>query len=534
MFHQLLFNFIYFLFPILQYVKQMLSIQLQAVNNVTESSQNGIVFALIIILLMLGGIIFLILENYKLRKRNKNQFAVRQRNISRKKEEVEKEQKKKSEDLLLNILPASIAEQLGNYGKSAPRSHEMVTVLFTDFKGFTTIAEKLPPKHLIAELDLCFRKFDEIMGIYGLEKIKTIGDAYMCAGGIPIDNTTNPVDIITAALQIQKFMSDLSVEKIAKGEDPWELRIGIHTGPIVAGIVGAKKFSYDIWGDTVNTASRMESSGEGGRINISGTTYSMVEKYFDCTFRGKIKAKNKGEIDMYFLDGIKPELSIDGLGVEPNTEFKRMLAESPYTEMNYKKVGQYILKLLSEQLPDDLYYHSIHHTINVCSAAERIGKAEGMNEEDLCILKTAALFHDAGFIRKYEKNEPIGCIIARETLPQYGYNADQIEKITSLIMATQIPQRPQNMMEKIICDADLDYLGKKDFHDISDTLKKELIFFGKIVGKDWDELQLQFLEVHTYFTPTSIKLREAKKQEHIAQIRERLAAANKSKVATID
>lgn len=237
------------------------------------------------------------------------------------------EAKRKSDELLLNILPTDTAEELKTIGKATPRDYEIVSVLFTDFKGFTKKAEKLSPNALIEELDRCFYYFDGLMDKYNLEKIKTIGDAYMCAGGIPRANKTNPFEAVLTGLEIQRFILQMQEEKRAKDELYWDVRLGIHTGPVVAGVVGMKKFAYDIWGDTVNTASRMESSGEVGKVNISGETYNFIKKYFDCTYRGKVAAKNKGEIDMYFVDRIKKKYSKDESGKEPNDLFLQKLKE---------------------------------------------------------------------------------------------------------------------------------------------------------------------------------------------------------------
>ncbi|MCU0445488.1 MAG: tetratricopeptide repeat protein [Microscillaceae bacterium] len=221
--------------------------------------------------------------------------------IKRQKEQIEQE-REKSDKLLLNILPEATALELKEKGEATPQSYEMVTVLFTDFSGFTQIAAKLQPVEVIQELDYCFAAFDEIIEKYNLEKIKTIGDAYMCAGGIPLSNQTNPLDAVRAGLEIQAFMEKFKQEKLQKGEATWEARVGIHTGPLVAGVVGKKKFAYDIWGDAVNTASRMESSGEPGKVNISGATYELIKNQFECTYRGKVYAKNKGDVDMYFVE----------------------------------------------------------------------------------------------------------------------------------------------------------------------------------------------------------------------------------------
>ncbi len=214
-------------------------------------------------------------------------------------------EKQRSEELLLNILPEETAEELKNTGTATAKSYDSVTVLFTDFKDFTKLSEILTPEELVAEINECFSAFDAIMQKYGIEKIKTIGDAYMAAGGLPKVNSTHPRDVVRAAIAIREFMNEHKIKKQAEGKLFFRIRIGIHTGPVVSGIVGTKKFAYDIWGDTVNTASRMESSGEPEKVNISGTTYELVKDNFDCFYRGKLAAKNKGEIDMYFVDAEK-------------------------------------------------------------------------------------------------------------------------------------------------------------------------------------------------------------------------------------
>ncbi len=213
-------------------------------------------------------------------------------------------EKKKSDELLLNILPAEIAQELKDSGKSKAKNYERATVLFADIKNFTGAAESMNPEQLVEEIDFYFQKFDNIVGKYNIEKIKTIGDAYLCVGGLPVPDHDNAINVVQAALDMQIFMEQVQQQRKQEGKIYFEIRIGIHTGPLVAGIVGLRKFAYDIWGDTVNVAARMEQHGEEGRINITGSTYELVKDKFACTYRGKIEAKNKGEIDMYFVDRV--------------------------------------------------------------------------------------------------------------------------------------------------------------------------------------------------------------------------------------
>lgn len=215
--------------------------------------------------------------------------------------ELVEREKEKSDRLLLNILPYATAQELKETGKFTPHSYNSVSVMFADVKGFTHIAELLSAEELVTELDKIFKGLDEIVKRYGLEKIKTIGDAYMAAGGLPVENSSHPIDTIRAAFDIQEFMRRNPIEK---GGQLWQLRVGIHTGPVTAGVVGKDKFAYDIWGDAVNVAARMESNSEPGRINISESTYSLVKPHVKCVPRGQLQVKNHGKVEMYFVDAI--------------------------------------------------------------------------------------------------------------------------------------------------------------------------------------------------------------------------------------
>lgn len=211
------------------------------------------------------------------------------------------DEKQKSEQLLLNILPADVAEELKRSGQVEPVYYESASVLFTDFTGFTHIASRMSPAELIAELDFYFCAFDRIMERHGLEKLKTIGDAYMAAAGVPTPSTTHAVDAARAAWEIREMMEEVVADKQRRGLPHWNVRIGINTGPLMAGVIGRKKFAYDVWGNTVNIASRLESTSQPGRINIAASTYELIKPCFRCEPRGKITAKNAGEIDMYFI-----------------------------------------------------------------------------------------------------------------------------------------------------------------------------------------------------------------------------------------
>jgi class 3 adenylate cyclase len=248
-------------------------------------------------------------EVERLSARALEQEADKQRLLENRREELEREvalrtvelraQKKKSDDLLLNILPEEIAEELKETGQSVARMYDNVSVLFTDFVNFTQMSEHLTPAALVAEIDTCFKAFDDIITRHGLEKIKTVGDAYIAVSGLPADNPRHAEDVVKAALDIKAYMED----RRNTLPDTFGIRLGIHSGPVVAGIVGVKKFAYDIWGDTVNTAARMEQHGEAGKLNISGATYDLVKERFNCVYRGDIEAKHKGAMRMYFLLG---------------------------------------------------------------------------------------------------------------------------------------------------------------------------------------------------------------------------------------
>lgn len=251
-----------------------------------------------VLLLILGFAIVVVGLMYRRYLENQKQ----KRQLEEKNRQIQDEQQR-SDELLLNILPAAIAEELKTGGKAKARRYEQASVLFVDFKSFTKISEQLSPEELVAELDHYFKAFDFIIGQYKLEKIKTIGDAYMVASGLS-DRVSSPLNIVKAALEMQEFLMDMKHEKAMQNKPIFEARMGIHSGPVVAGVVGVKKFAYDIWGDTVNIAARVQEACEPNYINVSEATYNEIRYSFRCQYRGKLPAKNKGDIDMYYVEGV--------------------------------------------------------------------------------------------------------------------------------------------------------------------------------------------------------------------------------------
>lgn len=404
-------------------------------------------------------------------------------------------EKQKSDDLLLNILPEEVANELKEKGTSDAKHFESVSIMFTDFKDFTKLSEKIPSKELIEELNYCFKAFDEIVAKHGVEKIKTIGDSYMAVCGLPAKYGNHAQKMIQAALEIRDFIEDYKTKRQNEGKSFFEMRIGINSGEVVAGIVGIKKFAYDIWGDAVNTASRMESNGEIGKINISESTYNLVKDDFDFQYRGEIETKGKGEIKMYF--------------VEDKTK-----------NMDFEKAKAFILEKLEKELPKNLKYHNIGHILDVYEASIRYAQLEDINDGDTTLLKTASLFHDSGFIVQAEGHEQISCDIAQKHLPDFGYTQEQIDKIKGMIMATKIPQSPNNHLEEMLADSDLDYLGRDDFEGISNGLFEELKAENKVSDiNTWNKIQISFFEKHSYFTESAKRLRNEKKQENLDQIK---------------
>jgi class 3 adenylate cyclase len=425
-------------------------------------------------------------------------------------------QNEKLESILANISPKHLPKEVTEHVKTRTKRFEMATVLYADIQGFKKISEQAGTSDIIDELDKIFFHFNTIVKKYKIEKIKTIGDAYMCAGGVPEKNITNPVDVVLAALEMQNYLNNLKQEYESQNKKFWDLKLGIHTGPVTATFSGRRKINYELKGDTVHIATRMASASEIGQINISIMTYELVKQYFVSEYNGKIPVKYKGDMEMYFLKRIKPAYSENRkTGNKPNQIFWNKYLLRQFTDLQ-----EIVLDKLERELPRHLYYHNFKHTIDVINQAELIGYGEGVDDESILLLKTAALFHDAGHIVGYDEHEYNGTQLARKYLPKYKYTDEQIDEICNLIMATKLPPNPQNLLESIMCDADLDYLGRSDFIPVSNTLYKEMKEQNKIGSlNDWNKLQVKFLTNHQFFTETAMSLREVNKQMQIERIK---------------
>jgi adenylate cyclase len=461
---------------------------------------------LIYILLIFSGIIIYVRwKSYIFLKDKIRLEAI----VSQRTEELQNE-KEKSEQLLANILPKDTADELKKKGKASTQKYEMVTVLFSDIQGFTKIAEQMNPEALIDQLDNFYFHFDSVVEKYNIEKIKTIGDAYMCAGGIPEKNRTNPVEVVLAALEVQDFMKELK----KKNSDIWDVRIGVHTGPVIAGVIGHKKFSYDIWGDTVNTASRMESSGEASKINISGHTYELVKDFFICEYRGKMPVKYKGEIDMYFVKGIRPELSVDLYRV-PNKNFFIHLQK-----LRLVDIEEFIIQTFETDVTSKLHFHNHRHTMEVYSLVELLGRAEGVTEEEMLMARTAALMGDTGFLIDYNNNIAKSVEFAQQNLPRFKYNENQVQQVVQLLQTKDKVTMRSSQIEKIMADAETIYFGRVDFLLLAENQFKELHEMQIVSSKEtYITGMTKTLQEHQFFTETAKRLQEISIKEQIDQLK---------------
>lgn len=425
--------------------------------------------------------------------------------------------------LLNNIFPENVLSELSINGKFSPKRVEKGVVLFTDFVDFSMKSKEMNPLRLIQQLEKYFIKFDEIIGRYNLEKIKTIGDAYMALAGVTENKPEPAIRACLAALEIRDYIQVERDIALATKTDFWEIRVGLHMGPLVAGIIGSSKYSFDVWGDTVNIAARAETSSKRGSITITSSIYELVEKYFESSTRGKIDLlKRGGAIDMYYLKNLKREFGMYSEGNAPNSKLRVQCGLIP---VDFENLRTHIINQLKSLLPNYLSYHDFPHTVDVVKSVERYANLEGISDEDKLLLKTAALFHDAGFILQYHKNEDIAIKMVHNTLPRYGYSSEQIEVISQIVNSTKRSVEPQTLLEKIMCDADHDYLGRPEYHIVAKKLRDELAYNNQVfTEKEWIIFQLDFLEnQHQYYTETANNIRLKSKNSRISDLKKQLS-----------
>ncbi len=330
----------------------------------------------------------------------------------------------------------------------------------------------------------------------------------MCAGGIPEKNRTNPVEVILAALEMRGYMDKLKEASELEGMKFWDIRIGIHTGTVVAGVVGQKKLSYDIWGDTVNTASRMESSGEAGKINISGTTYEFVKEFFTCEYRGKMPVKYKGELEMYFVNGIIPELKDEQGG--PNRKFIIKMQK-----IKLQDIEEMVLKMFDDEAPPNLYFHNSSMVKNITNQVELLSGAEKLSDEDYINLKLASVFLLTGYISDYEKPMEASLRLVEEILPGYGFSQENVE-LTKNLIRNSFSDHHESLADNILHDALYDYLGRIDYMKLTDKLLRERTEYGKHTNsKSWLEYQKKQLTEHDFTTNSARLLRSVHLDEQI-------------------
>ena len=344
----------------------------------------------------------------------------------------------------------------------------------------------------------------------------------MALSGVTEEEPMPATRACLAAMEMRDFMRTERDVAIAMGRDFWEIRIGLHMGPLVAGIIGSSKYSFDVWGDTVNIGARAEAATKRGHITITSTINDHVSKYFDSHSRGDVEIhKRGGSIEMFYLDKIKSDFCLYHEGNSANAELRELCG---LPTMDFHHLRKAILNRLKSLLPENIKYHDIPHTLNVEKAAIRYANLEGVSNDEMFMLRTAVLFHDAGFILQYNDNEDFAMSMAESMLPEFGYSQEQIEIIKGLINTTKSGITPTTTLQKIMCDADHDYLGRPDYHSIAKKLRVEIAHFEREFSEEeWIRFQLNFLEEHhQYYTETAQNIRQYGKNARIRELKNKL------------
>lgn len=431
--------------------------------------------------------------------------------------------------LMKSNFPAMIIDELRRKGKVVPKRYKNAVIMFTDFVGFSKKSANLQPMTMVHQLEKYFTRFDDICERYKIEKIKTIGDAYMTVAGVSENLPLPEVRTCLAANEIINFVENENAIMRARGEEGWQIRIGINSGNLVGGIVGRTKLVYDVWGDAVNIAARAEQSSTPGEVLITQRIFSVVSSYFNCTFFNTVEIKKRGGmVDFYTLNRINSQFSTDKWGIYPNNE---LLNKSGLLTIDFYRMRQYVLHLLKTSLPEEMIYHSIGRTLKIDKIVKEYGNLEALPKRDILILRTAALYHDIGYIVDFKENEQYAVLMAQNTLPNYGYSPEDIDKVCQLIWITTRKNTPNSLLEKLICDANSDYIGRSDYHVVAKTLRKELALINTIDMTDleWIDYQLNYLQYeHRYYSDLAKNIREKGKNKRI----EELIKARKELVST--
>ncbi|MGQ1785777.1 adenylate/guanylate cyclase domain-containing protein [Saccharicrinis sp. GN24d3] len=405
--------------------------------------------------------------------------------------------------------------------KKTPRKKihrfKRASLLYASIEGFDKLSGHPNAEHLMDKLDELQLTMDTIAKRYNILKIKTVGDIFIYGGGMLEENRTNPIDVILAAFEMRQ-----AAVEINGGENNtafWGLNIGIHTGPVLAEPTGRKSTPYRLAGDAVNFTSRLGKASSPNMVNISAMTYELVKEFFTCELSGDMPVKYKGLMDLYHVAGLLPQLEDPEHKGRKNNDF-----DVKYSLIQFLDIQEEVLDMMEQNLPEKLYYHNIKHTIDVVTEVELIGWAEGLNEEEILIVKLAALFHDSGHVISYDDHEFHSTVIAKKMLSKYNFPDDMMDTVCGLIMATKFPPEPQNILQKVICDSDLDYLGRTDFIPVSNMLYEELKVRNMIGSfNEWNQKQLTFIRKHQYYTDTAQNLREVNKNKQIERLERMLS-----------
>lgn len=423
--------------------------------------------------------------------------------------------------LMRSNFPQMIIDELRKRGKIEPKRYKNAVIMFTDFVGFSAKSANLKPMEMLHKLEHYFNRFDDICDRYKIEKIKTIGDAYMTVAGITEDLPHPEIRTCMAANEMIQFVETENAILKAKGEEGWEIRIGINSGNLVGGILGRKKMVYDVWGDAVNIAARAEQSSYPGKITITQRIHAVISPYFETEYYNKVEIKKRGGyIDFYHLNRLKKEYSNDLWGIYPSCE---LLERSGLLSIDFYRMRQNILHLLKCSLPDTLTYHTIKRVIKIDRVVKEYSKLEALSLKDMLLLRTATLYHDLGYIVQYEDNEQYAILLAKSILPKYGYSNKDIETVCSLIWVTSRRETPKNKLEELICDANSDYFGRKDYHVIARSLRRELDLHNSMTmsEEEWIDFQLNHLQYeHRYYSDVAKNLREKGKSIRIQELKE--------------